>query len=128
MRGKRSHVVSTIAALALALGVTLSGSPAAAQNFGSTGWAFSVEAGPRTFARAPAVEGYLYNGGLSYVTNVRLRVEVLGADGKAVAAASGWMIGDLASHGRGYFMVPVPTAGATYRVTVTSFDVISGGP
>jgi hypothetical protein len=62
------------------------------------------------------------------LTNVRLGVDVLGTDGTAVAHAFGWVIGDVTPGGRGYFVVPVPTPGTTYRVSVLSFDIVSGGP
>jgi hypothetical protein len=128
MAGQQTCVVHVVAASALVLGVVFFDAPAAAQNFGTPGRAFRIEAAPGTFARAPVVEGYVYNDGLYDLTNIRLRVEVLGSDGKAVAETSGWMFGDLASTSRGYFVLRVPRAGATYRVSVTSFDVISGGP
>jgi hypothetical protein len=34
------------------------------------------------------------------------------------------MIGDVTPGGRGYFVVPVPTPGTTYRVSVLSFDIV----
>ena len=91
---------------------------------------YAVEERIRAQARAfdPAVEGYVGNDGPLRLTNVRLRVDVLGTDGTAVAHAFGWVIGDVTPGGRGYFVVPVPTPGTAYRVSVLSFDIVSGGP
>ena len=69
----------------------------------------------------------MYNEGLRWLSNVRIRVEVLDTDGTAVEEALGWVFGDLTPGGRGYFVVPVPRVGATYRVSVLSFDVSGGG-
>jgi hypothetical protein len=69
----------------------------------------------------------VYNEGLRWLSNVRIRVEVLDTDGTAVGEALGWVFGDLTPGGRGYFVVPVHRVGATFRVSVLSFDVSGGG-
>ena len=102
------------------------GNTAEAQNFVHAEPVFHVESAPRPFP-APAVEGYVYNEGLRWLSNVRLRVEVLDTDGTAVEEALGWVFGDLTPGGRGYFVVPVQRLGAAHRVSVLSFDVSGDG-
>ena len=75
--------------------------------------------------RGPGVEGYLHNGLPWRITNVRLRVESVDPAGKVIGQASGWVLGDVAAGGQGYFFVPVSSPAAAYRVTVESFDRIS---
>lgn len=73
------------------------------------------------------LEGYVYNDSLYRVTNVRLRVVSLDGTGDAMGETWGWVFGDVPSGGRAYFAVPIPKRAVTYTVTVTSFDVVSGG-
>ena len=75
--------------------------------------------------RGPGVEGYLHNGLPWRITNVRLRVESVDPAGRVIGEASGWVLGDVAAGGQGYFFVPVSSPAAAYRVTVESFDRIS---
>lgn len=99
--------------------------PAELQRADSPEPAFHFESGPRTYGPGPAIEGYVYNGGRSRLTNVRLRIEMLGADGTVTAEGFGWVLGDLVPGGRGYFVVHVPAAAASHRISVVSFDVVS---
>jgi len=46
---------------------------------------------------------------------------------RRVKAIFGWIYGDLGPNGHGYFLVPIPATDVSYRVTVQSFDVVSGG-
>ena len=114
-------------AAALALGVVFMPATAAAQGTTSTTQGFRVESGLRRHGVGPALEGYIVNEGPLRLTNVRLQVDVLGADGALVSHASGRVFGDVTPGGRGYFLVPVSAVGASYRVTVVSFDVVAGG-
>ena len=81
---------------------------------------FEQSASPRGLA----VEGYVYNTLPWRITNVRLQVDSLDANGTLVASASGWVLGDVAAGGRGYFYVPVSAQGATYRPSVQTFDKV----
>jgi hypothetical protein len=45
----------------------------------------------------------------------------VGASGTVTASAEGWVLGDVNPGGRGYFYVPVSSAGSAYRATVLSF-------
>ena len=74
--------------------------------------------------RGLAVEGYVHNALPWRVTNVRLQVDSLDANGALVASASGWVLGDVAAGGRGYFYVPVSRPAATYRASVQRFDKV----
>jgi hypothetical protein len=75
--------------------------------------------------RGLGVEGYVYNGLPWRISNVRLRVESVDANGAVTASASGWVIGDVKAGGRGYFYVPVSSPATTYRATVQSFDKVT---
>ena len=74
--------------------------------------------------RGRGVEGYVYNDLPWRITNVRLRVESVDANGTVTAAASGWVVGDVRAGGRAYFYVPVSSPAATYRASVQSFDKV----
>jgi hypothetical protein len=75
-------------------------------------------------ARGLGVEGYVYNALPWRITNVRLQVDSIDANGTPVASASGWVLGDVAAGGRGYFYVPISTQAATYRPSVQTFDKV----
>ena len=86
---------------------------------------FEQSQGPRGLA----VEGYIYNALPWRITNVRLQVDSIDGNGTLVASASGWVLGDVAAGGRGYFYVPVSAHAPTYRPTVQRFDkVMLEGP
>ena len=75
----------------------------------------------------PIVWGYIYNQRGMYATRVRILIEQLDRTGKSVGSQTAWVPGDLPRFGRAYFEQPVPTADATYRVSVISLDWFSGG-
>jgi hypothetical protein len=75
--------------------------------------------------RGRTVQGYIYNALPWRITNVRLQVDSIDADGTVVGSASGWVVGDVAGGGRGYFYVPVSAHGAAYRASVQAFDKVS---
>ena len=112
-----------MAAFAFVLGVLSPGGPIWAQ-VGVPGRAFRFEYAPRVFG-GPAIEGYVHNDGPSRLTNVRLRVEALAADGTTTAEAFGWVLGDVGPGGRGYFVVHIPATAPGYRISVLSFDLVS---
>jgi hypothetical protein len=74
--------------------------------------------------RGVAVEGYVYNALPWRITNVRLQVDSIDANGALIASASGWVLGDVAAGGRGYFYVMVSPNAATYRPSVQGFDKV----
>jgi hypothetical protein len=75
--------------------------------------------------RGLGVEGWAYNGLNWRVTDVRLRVDCVNANGNVAASAAGWVLGDVLPGGRGYFFVPISSRAATYRVSVDSFHKVS---
>src|SRR5262245_21500743 len=89
---------------------------------------FRIEIASADGPRGLGVQGYLYNGLPWRITNVRLRVEGLDANGGVTESVSGWVMGDVTSGGRGYFYVPVSSEAPTYRATVQSFDKIAVDP
>ena len=74
--------------------------------------------------RGVAVQGYVYNTPWR-ITNVRLQVDSVDASGTLIASASGWVLGDVAADGRGYFYIPVSAHAATYRASVQAFDRVA---
>src|SRR2546430_6545367 len=75
--------------------------------------------------RGLGVEGYVYNGLPWRITNVRLRVDSVDANGTVTASASGWVTGDVRAGGRGDFYVLVSSPAKTYRASVQSFDKVA---
>jgi hypothetical protein len=77
--------------------------------------------------RGRGVEGYVYSALPWRISNVRLQVDSLDANGALIASASGWVMGDVAAGGRGYFYVPISAQAVTYRATVQRFDKVTAG-
>ena len=93
-----TSTLRAVASTAATFAVILLGAAADAQNLAPAGPGFQVEVAPRPGGGRPAVEGY-------WLSDVRVRVEVLNADGIAVEEASGWVVGNIRPGGRGYFAV-----------------------
>jgi len=70
----------------------------------------------------PMVTGYIYNDYGRPANNVRLVVETLDGSGRVTDRAFGFVRGIVPGFNRSYWVVPVKTPGASYRVTVTSFE------
>lgn len=121
-----TSMLRVVACTAATLVVILLGAVAEAQNLAPAGPGFEVESAPRPGGR-PAVEGYVHNGRSVWLSDVRVRVEVLNADGITVEEGFGWVVGNIRPGGRGYFVVAVKRLGAAYRVSVVSFDVVPQG-
>ncbi len=122
MSGTRFVVV----ALALILGAT---SPAAAVMSPSgidPRLRLDWEVG-QTRSGRPVITGYIYNDYMRVAINVRLLVEVLDASGQVIDRAYGFVPGTVPVFNRNYFDVPLKTAGASYRITVTSYEWRDGG-
>ena len=94
-----------------------------AQGDFSVGWEASLIGG-----RDAAVKGYVDNRSRLRVGDVHLRVETLDASGRVIGESFGWVMGDVAPGGRGYFVVRITVPGAGYRVSVESYDAISASP
>ena len=70
----------------------------------------------------PVIQGYLYNDYLRSAAEVQLLVETLDAAGGVTARQVAFVRGVTPFKDRSYFEVPVKTAGASYRVSITAFD------
>ena len=79
------------------------------------------EVGSRRGGR-PVIQGYVYNDYLRSAAEVRLQVETLDASGTVTSRQLGFVPGIIPLRDRAYFEVPVKTAGASYRVSITAFD------
>jgi hypothetical protein len=76
---------------------------------------------------APILEGYVYNTRPIGATDVRLLVEILDAQGSVIGKTYGVVQGFVNAFDRVYFDVALPTTGADYRVSVSSFELKGGG-
>ena len=117
-----NRALVVLATLATILGTTTAARAQTATATDESPFQFHFE--PSASFRGLAVEGYVYNALPWRITNVRLQVDSIDANGTLVASASGWVIGDIASGGRGYFYVPISTRAATYRPRVQTFDKV----
>jgi len=79
------------------------------------------EVGTRHGGR-PVIQGYIYNDYLRSAGEVVLLVEALDASGAVVSRDIGFVRGVVLFKDRAYFEVPIKTAGASYRVSITAFD------
>ncbi len=73
------------------------------------------------------IGGYVYNDYGRPAVDVHLLIETLDASGAVIGRTIGFVQGAVQFNDRAYFEVPIKTPGAWYRVTVTSFDWLSGG-
>jgi hypothetical protein len=121
----RLHV---LAALACALLIVIGSAPpwGHAQSAAEVDRYFKVEWEPEAVPRGGwAVQGYVYSSHSYRVNGVRLQVEVLDSAGEVENRVFGWVPGDVPAGGRAYFFVSVPKRGASYRVKVLSFFLVS---
>jgi hypothetical protein len=70
----------------------------------------------------PLIQGYVYNDHGRPAADVHLLVETLDTSGAVTARTIGFVVGVVQFNDRVYFEVPLKATGASYRVTVTSFD------
>ena len=113
----------TVALVALVLGPTAARAQSHAI-YGADRY-FSVDAQTETRSLGAVVAGYVRNEGGLPARVVRLRVERLDAGGQVMATSVGYVFGIVTPSSRVYFEVPGPSAAATYRVSVLSFDWIN---
>lgn len=69
----------------------------------------------------PEIQGYVLNDYMRAATNVRLLVETLDGNGQATGRAYGFVVGGVPGLSRAPFVVPLKTAGASYRISVIDF-------
>jgi hypothetical protein len=75
----------------------------------------------------PLIDGYLYNDWKRLAYNVTLLVEVLDASGQVTQRVISMLPGAVPAFNRVYFEVPLAAPGASYRISVTSFEWYAGG-
>ena len=124
-----SRVRAFAAAVAIVFGVAIVG-PAGAQAARPCGAFRAVWDRGELSPRAEKLEGFVYNDSSCSVTDVRIHIVAVNADGHPIAETVGWVYGDIPAGARGYFAVPLPSMPATaadYRVNVVSFDQITPG-
>jgi len=109
----------------LATTIVAATAPSAPMAVGSDQSPFGFELEQTASHRGVAVEGYVYNRLPWRITNVRLQIDSIDANGTLIASASGWVLGDVAAGGRGYFYIPVSAHAATYRASVQAFDRVA---
>jgi hypothetical protein len=116
-------------AVAAAL-LLLGGGRAGAQNFGfDAADYFRFDLEPATSRSGqPILAGYIDNDRGYYAMRVVLLVEQLDAAGQVVGTSHAFVDSPIPPHGRAYIEVPVPVAGARYRVRALYFDWRGGGP
>jgi hypothetical protein len=118
----------SLAALACALLIVIGSAPPRSDAQGTTeaDRYFKVEWEPEAVPRGGwAVQGYVISSHSYRVNGVRLQVEVLDSAGEVENRVFGWVPGDVPAGGRAYFFVSVPKRGASYRVKVLSFFLVS---
>ena len=123
----RALLLATMVLLALGAGSPVR--PAVALEATSTvdqrirlDWDVKVGRGGRA-----VIQGYVYNDNGRPAADVRLLVETLDASGTVIARDIGFVRQVVQFNDRVYFEVPLKAPGASYRVTVTSFDWKGGG-
>jgi hypothetical protein len=92
----------------------------------ANGW-FRVSWQPRLDTLSSTIEGRVYNDSPFRVTDVRLKVEGLNGDSRPVGQRFTWAYGDIVPGGQTAFLVEAMPRAVTYRVTVSSFDLVSEG-
>jgi len=74
----------------------------------------------------PVLSGYVYSAYGLPALDMRLLVETLDASGRTTTTTVGYVDSLVPPFGRTYFEVPLRAAGASYRVSVTSFFLHNG--
>jgi hypothetical protein len=75
----------------------------------------------------PEIQGYVINDYMRAAINVRLLVETLDGNDQGIGRAYGFVVDGVPALSRAPFVVPLKTAGASYRISVTDFTWKDGG-
>ena len=75
----------------------------------------------------PEIQGYAINDYMRPAMNVQLLVETLDSTGQATDRAYGFVVGAVPALSRTPFVVPLKTAGASYRISIITFTWKEGG-
>ena len=73
------------------------------------------------------ISGYIYNANDRPAIKVRLLAEALDESGQVIDRATVFVFGNVPVGGRSYWIVPMKTPGARYRVTVAFYELKEGG-
>ena len=114
--------------VSLTLGIALVLMAAAAWGQGSgrpANGSFRLSWEPRTTGVVPTIQGHVRNDSAVWVTDVRLQVVGLDADGHRVGERVAWALGDVVPGGESSFVVESVPGAVSYRITVESFAVVS---
>jgi hypothetical protein len=114
------------AAIALALALILPTAATAQDRGWPTNDSFRVSWQPEPGEVQHRIEGRVRNPSDVRVTDVRLQIEGLDADGRPVGRTFVWAIGDITPGGETSFFADGMPGAATYRIAVDSFDIVSG--
>ena len=82
---------------------------------------------PESNTPTPRIQASVWNDSPYRVTDVQLEVEGLTADDRSVGRRVVWALGDIESGGESSFVIEAMDGAVTYRITVTSFDLVSVG-
>lgn len=74
----------------------------------------------------PTVWGHVHNTYGGSLGNVRLSIQEIDADGRALSTTIGYVDGVIPPKGYAYFEVRVPRPATQYRVTVLHYDFYTG--
>jgi hypothetical protein len=75
----------------------------------------------------PRIEGRVHNDSRFRVTDVRLRVDGLDADGHSMGWTFAWAVGDIVPGGETSFVVEGMPGAVSYHIAVEAYDVVSEG-
>jgi len=75
----------------------------------------------------PEIQGYAINDYMRPAMNVGLLVETLDSTGQVTDRGYGFVVGAVPALSRAPFVVPLKTAGASYRISITTFTWKEGG-
>ena len=76
---------------------------------------------------SPLIAGYVQNTRGGGVTNIRLQVDTLDAQGRVIATATGLAPGYVGGFSRTSFEVPLEKTGIGYSVSIISWDAAGNG-
>jgi hypothetical protein len=82
---------------------------------------------PESNTATPRIQASVRNDSPYRVTDVQLQVEGLSADERSVGRRVVWALGDIEPGGESSFVTEAMDGAVTYRITVTSVDLVSVG-
>lgn len=117
--------MSGIATLAAIVFVVVSASPVVAGDAPPAAFVALLIPSDVTHSPYLRLKGFVTNQSAYDLQDVRLHVDMLDTEGRRITGASGWAFGNALSGGRPYFIVALLAPGSTYRICVSSFDLLA---